>query len=134
MGQNQLSDSLSVFQKVLWEHGEVFGKKSSVVKYVWGILCEVNRSLHFRAFLGLGYVDMYCKSLGVGTLGSISLWPHVGLKLQSLEHTRIWWTRPEVATEYPGPSLRKWSGGEVPKLFSVFQEANGKEKAHDHIN
>lgn len=67
-------------------------------------------------------------------MGSISIWPHIGLKLQSLEHTETWWTRPEVATEYPGPSLRKWSGGEVSRLFSVFQKANGKEKAHDHIN
>lgn len=60
-------------------------------------------------------------------MGSVSIWPHGGLKLQSLERTGTWWTRPEAATEYPGPSLRKWSGG--PRgFFQYFKQPMGKKK------
>lgn len=138
-GQSQLSDILSVFQRESCESMMEFVQKKG-----GGGLWSINfgeahvegSGPEWQGFLEPGCAGVCCKSLGaLNPVGSISIWPHAGLKLHYLEHIGTSWTRPVVATEFPRP-WTELSGEEVPALFSTSRnpQNTGKEKSRVHIN
>lgn len=114
-----------VSEEVLWKHDRVCTKKGGrgSDQLSLGKPTLKVAGLNGRAFLSSGCAGMCCKSLGaLNPMGSISIWPHAGLRLHYLEHIGTSWTRPVVATEFPRPWTDvRWGS---PSFFQYFKKSS----------